>query len=72
VYYAVKKGDNLADIADWFDVSAAEIKSWNKLKKLQVNKGKKLTIWVKASKTGYYKRINSMSPKQKKKLKRKD
>ncbi|MCX6186895.1 MAG: transglycosylase SLT domain-containing protein [Bacteroidetes bacterium] len=72
VFYVVKKGDNLADIADWFDVSAAEIKSWNKLRKQQVNKGKKLTIWVKASKTGYYKRINSMSLKQKKKLKRKD
>jgi membrane-bound lytic murein transglycosylase D len=72
VFYTVKKGDNLADIADWFDVSAADIKSWNKLRKQQVNKGKKLTIWVKASKTGYYKRINSMSLKQKKKLKRKD
>ncbi len=72
VFYTVKKGNNLADIADWFDVPSKDIISWNKLKKQQVNKGQKLTIWVRASKTGYYKRINTMSNKQKKKLKHKD
>ncbi len=72
VFYVVKKGDVISDIADWFDVEIYEIKSWNKLKSVKVLKGKKLTIWVNEKKTGYYKRINSMTLKQKKKLKKKD
>ena len=38
----------------------------------KVQKVKKLTIYVAANKTGYYKRINKMPTKLKKKLKRKD
>lgn len=72
VGYTVKKGEILADIADWFDVTPFEIKSWNKLKTDKLRNGQKLVIWVKQSKTGYYKRINTMSASQKKKLKRKD
>lgn len=72
VFYVVKRGDVLSDIADWFDCSNADIKHWNKLKSNNVQKGKKLTIYVAANKTGYYKRINKMTTKLKKKLKRKD
>jgi len=72
IIYTVKKGDNLADIADWFDVPAADIKSWNKLKKNVVKYGQKLTIWVEGNKIGYYKKINKMSTSQKKKIKKKD
>ena len=72
VFYVVKRGDVLSDIADWFDCSNADIKHWNKLKSNNVQKGKKLTIYVVANKTGYYKRINKMTTKLKKKLKRKD
>ena len=72
VCYVVKRGDVLSDIADWFDCSNADIKHWNKLKSNNVQKGKKLTIFVAANKTGYYKRINKMTTKLKKKLKRKD
>lgn len=72
VYYTVKKGDIISDVADWFDVTPAEIKSWNKLKSNQLKTKQKLTIWVKQNKTGYYKRINGMTASQKKKLKRKD
>ncbi len=72
VNYTVKKGEILADIADWFDVTPFEIKSWNKLRADKLRNGQKLVIWVKQSKTGYYKRINNMSASQKKKLKRKD
>lgn len=72
VYYTVKKGDFMADVADWFDVTPREVKSWNKLKSDKLRAGQKLVIWVKQSKTGYYKRINTMSANQKKALKRKD
>jgi membrane-bound lytic murein transglycosylase D len=72
LHYVVKKGDKLNDIADWFDVTPFEIKSWNKLGANSIKSGQKLVIWVKSNKTGYYKNINAMSPKQKKKLKSKD
>ena len=72
VIYTVKKGDNINDIADWFDVSVFEIKSWNKLKKNSVNYGRKLTIWIDGAKLGYYQKINKMTPAQKKKIKKKD
>lgn len=72
VYYVVKKGDNLSAIADWFDVTEAEVKKWNNLKGTNVPKGKKLQLFVDKTKTGYYKRINSMSAAQKKKLRKKD
>lgn len=72
LYYTVKKGDILNHIADWYDVTPAEIKSWNKLKSGKLPKGKKLIIWVNERKTGYYKRINTMSKQQKARLLRKD
>jgi membrane-bound lytic murein transglycosylase D len=72
VIYTVKKGDNLGDIADWFDVPASDIKSWNKLKKNGVKYGQKLTIWVDGSKIGYYKKVSKMTASQKKKIKKKD
>ncbi len=72
ISYTLKKGDVINDIADWFDVNTKEIKSWNKLKSEKLKTGQRLIIWVTSSKTGYYKRINTMSSKQKKKLKKKD
>ncbi len=42
--YKVKKGDNLGEIADKYDVTMSEIKKWNKLKSNNVQKGKSLKI----------------------------
>ncbi len=70
--YKVKKGDNLGDLADCFDVPASDIKSWNKLKKNSLKYGQNLTIWVEGNKLGYYKKINSMTLSQKKKIRAKD
>jgi len=72
ISYVIKKGDNLNDIADIFDVPLKDIKSWNKLKSNNLKFGQKLIIWVPASKSGFYGRINKMTPSQKKKLKNKD
>lgn len=72
VFYTVKRGDVLGDVADWFDCTTGDIKKWNKLKSNQIQKGKKLKLYVSANKTGYYKRINKMKSNEKKKLKRKD
>lgn len=72
VFYVVKKGEGLMEIADWFDCSTDELKSWNKLKGAKLNRGQRLTIWVPKNKTGYYRRINKMSVSAKKKLRKKD
>lgn len=42
--YKVKKGDNLGEIAEKYDVSVADIKKWNKLKTNNVALGKSLKI----------------------------
>jgi membrane-bound lytic murein transglycosylase D len=68
VRYTVKAGDNLAMIADLFDVSTYSLKHWNNLRHNKVNMGQRLTINVPADKLYSYKRINTMTAYQKKKL----
>ncbi|WNM19634.1 LysM peptidoglycan-binding domain-containing protein [Flavobacterium capsici] len=43
-YHKVKKGDNLGEIANKYDVSVAEVKKWNKLKSNNINLGASLKI----------------------------
>ena len=43
-YYKVKRGDNLTEIADKYDVTVADLKKWNGLKKNTVSFGKNLKI----------------------------
>jgi membrane-bound lytic murein transglycosylase D len=43
-YYKVKKGDNLAEIANRYGVTMSEVKKWNRLKSDNVRKGKNLKI----------------------------
>lgn len=42
--YKVKKGDNISEIADKYNVSIAEVKKWNKIKGNSVTKGQNLRI----------------------------
>jgi LysM repeat protein len=43
-YYTVKKGDNLTQIADKFDVSVSDIKKWNGIKGDVIEIGQKLIV----------------------------
>jgi membrane-bound lytic murein transglycosylase D len=43
-YYTVKRGDNLNEIADKYNVTVADIKKWNRLKGNMVSRGKSLKI----------------------------
>jgi membrane-bound lytic murein transglycosylase D len=43
-YYIVKRGDNLGEIADKYDVSIADLKKWNKIKGNTIARGKSLKI----------------------------
>jgi len=72
VYYTVKRVDNIGDIADWFDTSVQDVKKWNKIRGSKLNAGQRLQLFVPASKSGYYNRINKLSAAKKRSLKRKD
>ena len=43
-YYTVRRGDNLGEIADKYNVSISDLKKWNKLKGNIVARGKRLKI----------------------------
>ncbi|MEC4003564.1 LysM peptidoglycan-binding domain-containing protein [Flavobacterium sp. SUN052] len=43
-YHKVRRGDNLSEIADKYNVSVAEIKKWNNLKSNSAPKGRSLKI----------------------------
>ncbi|MFV5694146.1 LysM peptidoglycan-binding domain-containing protein [Flavobacterium sp. LB3P122] len=48
-YYKVKRGDNLSEIANKYDVAVSDIKKWNKLRSNAVAYGKSLKIISKES-----------------------
>jgi membrane-bound lytic murein transglycosylase D len=68
VWYTVKSGDYLSNIADWYDVSIYSIRRWNGLRSNRVAIGRKLKIEVPEEKRSYYKRINNMTALQKRNL----
>ena len=68
ITYVVKKGDGLLLIADLFDCRTSDIKKWNGMKRDSIYKGQKLKIHVSKNKVAQYKKINTMSLAQKKKL----
>lgn len=68
IYYVVKSGDNMALVADIFDVSTSDVRRWNKLKRNQLMKGQRLTLYVLASQKKYYMSINNMTLLQKKRI----
>ncbi len=68
VNYTVKKGDGLLLIADLFDCRVSDIKKWNGMKKDAIYSGQKLKLQVPKKKLAEYKKINSLSASQKKKL----
>ncbi len=71
ITYVVKKGDGLLLIADLFDCKTSDIKKWNGIKKDAIFKGQKLKIHVPKNKSAQYKKINTMTMVQKRKLAKK-
>lgn len=68
ITYVVKHGDGLLLLADLFDCKVSDIKKWNGIKKDALFKGQKLKIKVPKKKVAQYKKINSMTMSQKRKL----
>ena len=72
IYYTVRSGDILLNIADYYDTRVSSIKSWNGLRSDRINVNQRLKIVVPTSKLDYYKRINSMSASEKRRIANRD
>lgn len=69
VTYKVKSGDTIGHIAEWYDVRAWQIRSWNGISNY-IRPGQNLTVYVSKSKKAFYSQINSMAFSKKQKLER--
>ncbi len=66
--YKIKTGDNLGLIAQWYNVSITDIKSWNNLYyKKTIYPGQELVVYVPQYEVSKYKDINSLSFAEKQK-----
>lgn len=72
IYYTVRSGDILLNIADYYDTNVSTIKSWNGLRSDRINVNQRLKIVVPTSKLDYYKKINSMAASEKRRIANKD
>lgn len=70
VTYKVKTGDTVGHIAEWYDVRAWEIRTWNGIGNT-IRVGQNLKIYVPNNRLSYYKQVNTMSYSQKQELERK-
>jgi LysM repeat protein len=68
LYHTVKSGEFLGMVADLYDCNVSEVKKWNKLRSDRLNSGQKLKVYVPAARQSYYKKINSMSAAEKKRI----
>ncbi|NGP89326.1 LysM peptidoglycan-binding domain-containing protein [Fodinibius halophilus] len=67
--YEVKSGDTIGHIAEWYDVRAWQIRSWNGTSNV-IRAGEDLVIYVPKSKKAYYSQINTMSYSKKQQIER--
>ncbi len=69
VTYTVKSGDTIGHIAEWHDVRAWQIRSWNGIGNT-IRVGQRLTIHVQSNRSSYYTQVESMSFAKKQELER--
>lgn len=69
LYYKVKQGDTIGHIAEWYDVRAWQIRSWNNTTN-SIRVGENLTVYVPQNKSSYYQQINEMSYSKKQEIER--
>ena len=63
--YTVKSGDNLGYIAEWYNVTASNIRYWNNIRGNMIRVGQKLNIYVPSGTASKYADINKLSFDQK-------
>lgn len=69
VSYKVKTGDTIGHIAEWYDIRAWQIRSWNNTSN-SIRVGETLSIYVPKSKQSYYQQINGMTYSKKQEIER--
>lgn len=69
ITYKVKTGDTVGHIAEWFDVRAWNIRTWNGIGNT-IRVGQSLTVYVPESRENHYEKVNSMSYAEKQAIER--
>lgn len=69
VTYVVKSGDTIGHIAEWFDVRAWQIRSWNGVGNT-IRVGQRLTVHVPNNRADFYRQIDGLTFAQKQDLQR--
>jgi len=59
--YAVKSGDNVGYIADWFDIRASDLRYWNNISRNLIRVGQKLVIYKPKGTSARYLELDDMS-----------
>ena len=72
IYYTVRSGDMLLNIADYYDTRLSTLKKWNGLRSDRINVNQRLKIVVPTNRLSYYKKINQMSRAEKRRIANKD
>ncbi|MTI86720.1 MAG: LysM peptidoglycan-binding domain-containing protein [Balneolaceae bacterium] len=70
VTYQVKTGDTVGHIAEWYDVRAWQIRTWNGIGNT-IRVGQDITVYVSKKRKNHYQKINSLSYNQKQAIERK-
>lgn len=65
--YTVKSGDTIGHIAEWYDVRAWQIRSWNGIRNT-IRVGQRLTIHVSNNRKEFFERIDGLSYAEKQNL----
>ncbi|GAB3490176.1 lytic transglycosylase domain-containing protein [Spirosoma knui] len=65
--YVVKRGDNLGDIANRFNVELYDLKRWNHIRSSRIERGQKLVILKEVAETRTERLADQRSPKAEKK-----
>lgn len=68
--YKVKTGDTIGHIAEWYDVRAWNIRTWNGIGNT-IRVGQNLSVYVPNSRKAHYEKVNEMSYAEKQEIERK-
>ncbi|HET8864642.1 MAG TPA: LysM peptidoglycan-binding domain-containing protein [Gracilimonas sp.] len=68
--YRVKTGDTVGHIAEWYDVRAWNIRTWNGIGNT-IRVGQTLSVYVPNSRRNHYEKVNEMSYAEKQEIERK-
>ncbi len=69
VTYTVKSGDTVGHVAEWYDVRAWQVRSWNNVGN-SIRVGQRLTIHVPSQHSNYFQQVDDLSFAQKQEVER--